>query len=85
MALTIKNLETISLARQLAGELEMTQTGAITYALQQTIGASGSRRKARAERVDELLCEIWDSAPPDEVQRIQANMDGLYDELGLIR
>jgi len=72
-------------ARQLADELEMTQTGAITYALQQTIDASVAKRKARAERVDELLGEIWAGAPAGEVRRVQANLDGLYDEQGLMR
>jgi len=85
MALTIKNPETISLARQLADELEMTQTGAITYALRHVIDTSEAKQKAKSERVDRLLRDIWASAPADEAKRVQANMDTLYDEQGLVR
>jgi len=85
MALTIKNPETISLARQLADELDMTQTGAITYALRRAIDTTEARQAAKAERVDRLLHEIWSSAPPGEAARIQRNMDDLYDDEGLIK
>jgi len=85
MALTIKNPDTISLARQLADELDMTQTGAITYALRRAIDTTEARQKAKAERVDRILHEIWASAPPGEAERIHRNMDDLYDDQGLIK
>jgi len=85
MALTIKNPETISLARQLADELDMTQTGAITYALRRAIDTTEARQKAKAERVDRILHEIWATNTPEKIAAIKQRMDDLYDDQGLIK
>jgi hypothetical protein len=84
MALTIKNSQTIELAKRLAARTGMTQTGAITHALTRSLAeTSASGPAGRRAKVDRVLQGIWLSAPPDESERIQRAMDGLYDDRGL--
>jgi antitoxin VapB len=81
MALTIKNPETISLARRLAQQTGTTQTGAITTALQQALMVTSP--DAKRTRVDAILHDIWSRQTPADYSRIEQNLAGLYDERGL--
>jgi len=84
MALTIKNPETIALTRELAQKTGRTQTAAITEAVRTAlVEASKPTYAEREARVNAVLQDIWASAPPGEAERIQKNMDELYDEWGL--
>ena len=81
MALTIKNPQTISLARDFAGRLGTTQTAAITVALQQALDTGSV--DDRAARVDEILHHVWSSASDGDSERVRRNLTELYDEKGL--
>ena len=83
MALTLKNPETIRLARNLASQTGMTQTAAITTALRQALSASEDQASHRAGRVDAMLRQIWATNSPEESRRVHRNMDSLYNESGL--
>ena len=86
VALNIKNSQTVELARRLASQTGMTQTGAITYALRRSLEPeSGAGSSSRRARVDRLLQVIWQSHADGDDRRIQRNMDGLYDHQGLPR
>gem|GEM_PF-2676580 len=83
MALTIKNPETVSLAREYALSTGMTQTGAITVALRQALDAADTSLGRRTERVEAILQRIWAGNTPEKAARIRQNLDDLYDERGL--
>jgi len=83
MALTIKNPETISLAKDLAHRTGMTQTGAVTMALRQVLAETQEQAGIQADRVKAILEHIWANQSPEEANRIKQNSDKLYDERGL--
>jgi hypothetical protein len=86
VALTIKNPETIALARQLAQDQGLTQTGAITEALKRSLAeTSESSAASRRSRVNRLLQTIWQNAPAGQCERIGQAMANLYDDRGLPR
>ncbi|MCL2803692.1 MAG: type II toxin-antitoxin system VapB family antitoxin [Micrococcales bacterium] len=83
MALTIKNPETIALARALASQTDMTQTGAITLALRQALEAAETADSDRAARVEAILQSIWATRSPGEAGRVERNARALFDQNGL--
>jgi antitoxin VapB len=83
MALTIKNVETVRLARALAQQTGLTQTGAITFALRRALAESDNAEAARRRHIEQTLHRIWGESTAAEGERIQSTMDNLYDELGL--
>lgn len=80
MALTIKNPETIGLARALARRSGTTQTGAITMALRQALDAIDT--DGRAARVEAILSHVWNLGA-DVAETVRRNTAELYDERGL--
>lgn len=86
MALSIKNAETESLARQLAAARGQTITEAITTALRASLAApepSDDRAGAKFERLRRISADAGPRWPAD--QRDVDHGDLLYDDRGLPR
>jgi hypothetical protein len=83
MALTIKNPETVRLAKALAHQAGMTQTGAITYSLRRCLAELDSPESARRARVERILESVWRGSSAREAARVATNLDGLYNDQGL--
>ncbi|MDR1186102.1 MAG: type II toxin-antitoxin system VapB family antitoxin [Bifidobacteriaceae bacterium] len=88
MGLSIKDAETIALVRELADRTGTSQTAAIADAVRHRLdhlaAADQDSIEVRRERANGILQEIWDSRDLEtERARMQANLDDLYDELGL--
>jgi len=83
VALTIKNPETVELARTLARQTGTTQTGAITAALRQALDSTPTRTSQRAAQVQEILHQVWARQSSAEAKRIKQNTDNLYNQRGL--
>jgi len=85
MALTIKNPETVSLARELAQRIGMNQTATITFALRQALATidPAADEGNRAARVDALLHQIWANTSTEATRRARQTMADLYDDRGL--
>ena len=83
MALTLKNPETVELARELAARLGTNQTAAITWALRRGLAAVQSPIDARGQRVERLLTQIWAKGSEQKNSVIGQRMADLYDDRGL--
>lgn len=86
MGLSIKNAETERLIRELAGELDVSLTAAVTDAVQARLDAVRAERKASDidwDRVDALLAELREGLGEEYLSQ---DFDALlYDERGLPR
>ncbi|MHB8892016.1 MAG: type II toxin-antitoxin system VapB family antitoxin [Candidatus Limnocylindrales bacterium] len=84
MSLNIKNEETVRLVRELASELDVSLTAAITDAVRTRLEQARAERREPAFDVEEVL-EIWgqlgDLLGQDYLS--QDFDDLLYDEMGL--
>lgn len=84
MGLSIKNAETERLIRELAGELDVSLTAAVTDAVQARLDAVRAERKASDidwDRVDALLAELREGLGEEYLSQ---DFDALlYDEMGL--
>ena len=87
MSMNIKNPETHRLARELAKEMGVSLTAAVTEALQQKLAtlraAKGDDPEARAQRILELAAEMRSRAPAGYFDQDFDEL--LYDEMGLPR
>ena len=84
MGLNIKNAETEQLIRELAGELNVSLTAAVTDAVQARLAAVRAERKTpdiNWERVEELLAEIREGLGEEYLSQDFDEL--LYDEMGL--
>ena len=86
MGLNIKNAETEKLIRELADELKVSLTAAVTDAVQTRLAAVRAERQApdiNWDRVDELLAELREGLGEEYLSQ---DFDALlYDEKGLPR
>jgi len=84
MGLNIKNAETEKLIRELADELKVSLTAAVTDAVQTRLAAVRAERQApdiNWDRVDELLAELREGLGEEYLSQ---DFDALlYDEMGL--
>ena len=85
MGMNIKNEETHRLARELATEMGVSVTAAVTEAVRQMLAtrraAKGDDPETRARRILELAAEMRQMAPP---RYFDQDFDELlYDEVGL--
>ncbi|MGH3560544.1 MAG: type II toxin-antitoxin system VapB family antitoxin [Mycobacterium sp.] len=90
MGLNIKNERTTALVRELAKRTGLTQTGAITEAVQAKLAGldrdktdADRRRAARRANVRQLLNELHSSLTETERAQLKAAEGQLYDDAGL--
>jgi antitoxin VapB len=91
MGLNIKNERTTALVRELARRTGLTQTGAITEAVQAKLaeldrdsdGGDRRRRDARREDTRRILGELRNSLTDAEREQVRAAEKQLYDDAGL--
>jgi antitoxin VapB len=87
MSMNIKNEETHRLARELAREMGVSLTAAVTEALRQKLAtlraAKGDDPEDRAQRILELAAEMRGRAPAGYFDQDFDEL--LYDEMGLPR
>ena len=83
MALTLKNTETVELARELAARVGTNQTAAITWALRQGLAVLETSDDPRPQQVNRLLTQIWEKNSSVKSAVIDRRMADLYDGLGL--
>lgn len=87
MGLNIKNEHTTALVRELAERTGLTQTGAITEAVQAKLAeldrGTAHRREERRANVRKLLGELHSSLTEDERAQLRAAERQLYDDAGL--
>jgi hypothetical protein len=84
MGLNIKNAETEQLIRELAGELNVSLTAAVTDAVQARLAAVRAERKTSDinwDRVEELLAEMREMLGEEYLSQDFDEL--LYDEMGL--
>lgn len=92
MSLNIKNPRTHRLVRELAAATGLSQTAAVEDAVRRRLaevaGDSGSGDRAandRLERARAIVTEFARTLTAEDLQRIRAADDRLYDEQGLPR